>query len=86
MTTVYRNAASVAEARVLELTAQWENTLKSKDAASKAEKNEKKDKNDSTADKNDGTESNKSQPDEEEKNRRFIDLSRPEGERKGSSE
>ena len=30
MTTVYRNAASVAEARVLELTAQWENSLKAK--------------------------------------------------------
>ena len=30
MTTLYRNAASVAEARVLELTTQWENTLKNK--------------------------------------------------------
>lgn len=36
MTTIYRNAASVAEARVLELTAQWENSLKSKNAESKA--------------------------------------------------
>ena len=30
MTTVYRNAASVAEERVLELTQQWESTLRSK--------------------------------------------------------
>lgn len=29
MTTVYRNAAAVAEERVLELTQQWENTLRS---------------------------------------------------------
>lgn len=33
MTTVYRNAASVATERVLELTKQWESSIKSKTEA-----------------------------------------------------
>ena len=40
MTTIYRNAASVAEARVLELTAQWESSLKSKTVQSESDTSE----------------------------------------------
>ena len=41
MTTVYRNAASVATERVLELTKQWESSIKSKDAGSDPDTNAK---------------------------------------------